>query len=200
MLSQAWYWPITLQEYTQYKAMLISLAVHLLLLMFELLTADNLDTRRHKVTNQRPPFWQLTNHVSVDPGVHPPGGGQHPEYRHLCVECEAWPDIRAGAVLCCQHPPVCISRSQTRQVSDQEPDFDLKLTPDSQHHHLVVGDHLHPPVDRALHLPGRRPLHHHLRWDPPQNARRKSGIYRCYETLIFKSDFSMLSGSPTVLD
>ena len=39
-----------MQEYTQYKAMLISLAVHLLLLMFELLTADNLDTRRHKVT------------------------------------------------------------------------------------------------------------------------------------------------------
>ena len=32
----------------QYKAMLISLAVHLLLLMFELLAADNLDTRRHK--------------------------------------------------------------------------------------------------------------------------------------------------------
>ena len=28
--------------------MLISLAVHLLLLMFELLAADNLDTRRHK--------------------------------------------------------------------------------------------------------------------------------------------------------
>ena len=37
------------EEYLQYKAMLISLAVHLLLLMFELLTADNLDTRRHKV-------------------------------------------------------------------------------------------------------------------------------------------------------
>ena len=37
------------EEYIQYKAMLISLAVHLLLLMFELLTADNLDTKRHKV-------------------------------------------------------------------------------------------------------------------------------------------------------
>ena len=36
------------EEYLQYKAMLISLSVHLLLLMFELLTADNLDTRRHK--------------------------------------------------------------------------------------------------------------------------------------------------------
>ena len=36
------------EEYIQYKAMLISLAVHLLLLMFELLAADNLDTRRHK--------------------------------------------------------------------------------------------------------------------------------------------------------
>ena len=35
------------EEYIQYKAMLISLAVHLLLLMFELLTADNLDARRH---------------------------------------------------------------------------------------------------------------------------------------------------------
>ena len=33
--------------------MLISLAVHLLLLMFELLTADNLDTRRHKVGQTR---------------------------------------------------------------------------------------------------------------------------------------------------
>jgi len=32
------------EEYIQYKAMLISLAVHLLLLMFELLCADNLDT------------------------------------------------------------------------------------------------------------------------------------------------------------
>ena len=36
------------EEYIQYKAMLISLATHLLLLMFELLAADNLDTRRHK--------------------------------------------------------------------------------------------------------------------------------------------------------
>lgn len=35
------------EEYIQYKAMLISLATHLLLLMFELLLADNLDTRRH---------------------------------------------------------------------------------------------------------------------------------------------------------
>ena len=41
------------EEYLQYKAMLISLAVHLLLLMFELLTADNLDTRRHKVGQTR---------------------------------------------------------------------------------------------------------------------------------------------------
>ena len=37
------------EEFLQYKAMLISLAVHLLLLMFELLTADNLETNRHKV-------------------------------------------------------------------------------------------------------------------------------------------------------
>jgi len=36
------------EEYIQYKSMLISLAVHLLLLMFELLVADNLDTKRHK--------------------------------------------------------------------------------------------------------------------------------------------------------
>lgn len=36
------------EEYLQYKAMLISLAVHLLLLMFELLAADNLSSRRHK--------------------------------------------------------------------------------------------------------------------------------------------------------
>jgi len=35
------------EEYIQYKAMLISLAVHLLLLMFELLTADNLEAHRH---------------------------------------------------------------------------------------------------------------------------------------------------------
>merc|ERR1711862_700618 len=34
-------------EYIQYKAMLISLATHLLLLMFELLVADNLESRRH---------------------------------------------------------------------------------------------------------------------------------------------------------
>jgi len=33
-------------EYIQYKAMLISLATHLLLLMFELLVADNLANRR----------------------------------------------------------------------------------------------------------------------------------------------------------
>ena len=63
-----------------------------------------------------------------------------------------------------------------------------------------MGDHLHPLVDRALHLPGRRPLHHHLRRDPPQNARRKSGIASCYEKRFSKSDFSMLLGSPTVLD
>ncbi|XP_040568519.1 transmembrane protein 185A [Lepeophtheirus salmonis] len=35
------------EEYLQYKAMLISLATHLLLLMFELLAADNLTSRRH---------------------------------------------------------------------------------------------------------------------------------------------------------
>jgi len=35
------------EEYIQYKAMLISLATHLLLLMFELLVADNLESRRH---------------------------------------------------------------------------------------------------------------------------------------------------------
>ena len=35
------------EEYLQYKAMLISLATHLLLLMFELLVADNLESRRH---------------------------------------------------------------------------------------------------------------------------------------------------------
>ena len=34
-------------EYIQYKAMLISLATHLLLLMFELLVADNLESKRH---------------------------------------------------------------------------------------------------------------------------------------------------------
>lgn len=34
-------------EYIQYKAMLISLATHLLLLMFELLVADNMETNRH---------------------------------------------------------------------------------------------------------------------------------------------------------
>ena len=35
------------EEYIQYKAMLVSLATHLLLLMFELLVADNLQSRRH---------------------------------------------------------------------------------------------------------------------------------------------------------
>lgn len=35
------------EEYIQYKAMLISLATHLLLLMFELLLADNLESERH---------------------------------------------------------------------------------------------------------------------------------------------------------
>ena len=35
------------EEYIQYKAMLISLATHLLLLMFELLVADNLESHRH---------------------------------------------------------------------------------------------------------------------------------------------------------
>lgn len=35
------------EEYIQYKAMLISLATHLLLLMFELLVADQLQSDRH---------------------------------------------------------------------------------------------------------------------------------------------------------
>ena len=46
----------------------------------------------------------------------------------------------------------------------------------SQHHHLVLGDHFHPPVDRALHLSGGCPLHHHLCRDPSQNARCQSGM------------------------
>ena len=41
------------EEYIQYKAMLISLATHLLLLMFELLAADNLQSQRH--------LWILVN-------------------------------------------------------------------------------------------------------------------------------------------
>ena len=77
------------EEYLQYKAMLISLAVHLLLLMFELLTADNLDTRRHKVrlADWRKGRLDTKIFVSVDPGVHPTGGGQHHQYCHLCLEC-----------------------------------------------------------------------------------------------------------------
>jgi len=39
---------VNTEEYIQYKAMLISLAVHLLLLMFELLVADNLQSGRHQ--------------------------------------------------------------------------------------------------------------------------------------------------------
>lgn len=39
---------VNTEEYIQYKAMLISLAVHLLLLMFELLVADNLESNRHQ--------------------------------------------------------------------------------------------------------------------------------------------------------
>ncbi len=35
------------EDYLQYKAMLISLSTHLLLLMFELLAADNLQSGRH---------------------------------------------------------------------------------------------------------------------------------------------------------
>ena len=38
---------MNVDEYIQYKAMLISLATHLLLLMFELLVADNLQSHRH---------------------------------------------------------------------------------------------------------------------------------------------------------
>ena len=36
---------------------------------------------------------------------------------------------------------------------------------------VAVGDLLRAAVDRAVHLPRRRPLHHHLRGDPPQDAR-----------------------------
>ena len=75
------------EEYLQYKAMLISLAVHLLLLMFELLAADNLDTRRHKVGGILVET-DITRFISVDPGIHPPGGGQHHQHCHLCVECQ----------------------------------------------------------------------------------------------------------------
>ena len=77
------------EEYLQYKAMLISLAVHLLLLMFELLTADNLDTRRHKVRNEEFGNGMVDTElfISVDPGLHTTGGCQHHQYRHLCVEC-----------------------------------------------------------------------------------------------------------------
>jgi hypothetical protein len=35
------------EAYVQYKAMMITLALHLLLLMFELLVCDNLESRRH---------------------------------------------------------------------------------------------------------------------------------------------------------
>ena len=45
---------------------------------------------------------------------------------------------------------------------------------------VALGDHVRAVLDRALHLPGWRPLHHHLRGDPPQNAR---GQLRAKENL-----------------
>ena len=36
---------------------------------------------------------------------------------------------------------------------------------------MAVGDLLRAAVDRAVHLPRRRPLHHHLRRYPTQDAR-----------------------------
>lgn len=52
-LVGSWVWwrrpqnRLNAEEYIQYKAMLISLATHLLLLMFELLVADKLESNRH---------------------------------------------------------------------------------------------------------------------------------------------------------
>ena len=78
------------EEYVQYKAMLMSLATHLLLLMFELLVADNLESRRH--------LWT--------PGLRPPRLHLHPVDRHLDLERASRPLLRAGALLRCQHPAV----------------------------------------------------------------------------------------------
>jgi hypothetical protein len=52
-LAQSSSTKLQFQHIFQYKAMLISLSVHLLLLMFELLVADNLGANRH--------LWILVN-------------------------------------------------------------------------------------------------------------------------------------------
>ena len=37
---------------------------------------------------------------------------------------------------------------------------------------VVVGGDVYPSVDSPVYLPGGRPLHHHLRRHPPQDAGR----------------------------
>ena len=70
------------EEYIQYKAMLISLAVHLLLLMFELLCADNLDTGAgggvHRSSLKKCHLNCYHQHCSHD---HP----NFPDFRHMWI-------------------------------------------------------------------------------------------------------------------
>ena len=107
--------------------------------------------------------------TQVDPRVHPPGRGQHPQHRHLCLECQTRQNIRAGVVLRCQHPPVRVSCSQTWQVRYHYTNH-CHWSITHQYHHLVLGDHLHPAVDSVVYLTGGCPLHHHLCWHPAENA------------------------------
>ena len=133
------------------------------------------------------------------------------------MERAARPSVRAWALLRRQHPPIRLSRPQTRQVlwswffpilinwpyricgwfcQNFRASGWLKLleqsinrpavvcrSPDIKLHliwltfdftfeadRVAVGDLLRAALDRALHLARRRPLHHHLRRDPPQDA------------------------------
>ena len=104
----------------------------------------------------------------VDSCVCPVGLCQHDLHRHLCLGRPPRSLLWARTLLRGQHPAVRLSRPQARR-----------------HHPLVLGDHLHPPLDRPLHLPGWRPLHHHLRWHPVANARCERRPEKIFDEFSF---------------
>lgn len=126
------------EAYIHYKSMLISLALHLILLMFELLVCDKLESGRH--------LWILVfiplifiSIVSIAVCIWAVKHDRSFEVRNN-MNPQLFPNISfpAGTFLRRQRAPVHLPRPEARQI-----------------HHVVLGSCLRPALDRDVSLAGK---------------------------------------------
>ncbi len=131
--------------------MLISLATHLLLLMFELLVADNLESHRHLWILVFVPLvfvslisipiciWSVRHDRSVELELF--CAVNLLQFVFLALKLDRYADLMENLL--------ARPRSLKKLIL--------------QSHHLAMGNHLRTIVDRVVHFARRSSLHHHFR-------------------------------------